>query len=606
MKKNVVKRLLTSLLTVSMAAMLLAGCGGNSSSSSSSSSSESAAAKTEESAPAAESEAAGTEAAAEEGAGTDDTFIADRTITVQVYVDDIGNTLPDDLNNTPVMQEITKRTGIKLDINYTPGESDGDVLSAQLASGTIPDVIFCYLNNSTRPEFSILKKAANEGMFADVSEYMANSKVYCKYMEEGYLPADSYQNIVFRDDWDEPGVYLLHLSIDQKDTSLDIIPEEEYIGGMWIQKRIVDDLGIDPKTINTMDQFYDLLVQIKEKGYTDDNGNPVYPLGPKYWGGSPDALQYIITGYDWGVSDGYNIDEDGNVKHVAETDHVYDGINFIRKLLAENLINPEFFTMDSTRAEEVSKNHNSAIMADCHNYVDIIYESDDWVPLGPLNDISGDNKEIVSGKGGYGCMAISADAENPEEIFKFFDWLSTYEGQLLAEYGVEGLSYNMVDGYPVLTDEAMQHVNAGDEDWMINSVGAAFGGSGNYFFEFALTDRNNLEYFGESRPGANSEDSSYARSVELVKEYQVEKKLVPGLSATAYLSADEMADVNAQMSLLDWDETFVQACFASSDEEVTKIIESFRSQLKAAGVEKFEEYVKSVYEEDPTLVSFFH
>ena len=24
------------------------------------------------------------------------------------------------------------------------------------------------------------------------------------------------------------------------------------------------------------------------------------PWGPKYWGGSVDALKYIATGYDWG------------------------------------------------------------------------------------------------------------------------------------------------------------------------------------------------------------------------------------------------------------------------------------------------------------------
>ena len=37
-------------------------------------------------------------------------------------------------------------------------------------------------------------------------------------------------------------------------------------------------------------------------------------------------------------------------------------------------------------------------------------------------------------------MAISAEAENPEEIFEFFDWLSTVEGQTIAQYGVEGVS----------------------------------------------------------------------------------------------------------------------------------------------------------------------
>ena len=60
-----------------------------------------------------------------------DTWIADRTITIQCYVDDIGYALPDDINSTPVMQRIAELTGIKLDLRYTPGESDATVMAAQ-------------------------------------------------------------------------------------------------------------------------------------------------------------------------------------------------------------------------------------------------------------------------------------------------------------------------------------------------------------------------------------------------------------------------------------------------------------------------------------------
>ena len=582
MKKKMVKRLMAASVAGTLAVTMFAGCGGSSDSKDSS-------AKTEDT--------------GEDNSDKPDTWIADRTITVQAYVDDIGNTLPKDFNNTETMKKITELTGIKLDVKYTPGDSDAKVLASQLASGTIPDVIVSYLDNSTRPEFPLLYKAAKDGMFADVSEYMKNSEVYSQYYEDDYLPDDTKNNIVFRDDLD--GVYLWQMNIDEIDRSLEYDADEEYVGGMYIQKAIADDLGIDTTAINTQEDFYDLLVKIKEGGYTDDNGNAVYPLGPKYWGGSVDALKYIATGYDWGVSDDYNLDENGDVKHIAETDHVYDEINFVRKLLDEDLMNPEFFTMDSTRAEEVSKNHNSAIIADVHNYEEIVYSSEDWIPLGPLNDISGDNKEVVRGKSGRGCMAISADAENPEEIFQFFDWLSTKEGQIIAQYGAEGVSYTMEDGYPRLTDEVAEKLNAGDTDYLINTIGAGFGGSGNYFFEFVLTNKNNKDNFGESRPGASSGNSAFARSVQIAKDYPVEKKLVSGLNATAYMSVDELADVKMQMDLLDWDETFVQACFAKSDDEVKSIVESFRNQLAAAGIDRFEAYVKSVYEEDPNAVNFY-
>ncbi len=529
-----------------------------------------------------------------------DTWIADRTIRVQVYVDDIGYTLPKDLNETPVMKKITELTGIKLEIGYTPGDSDSKTLAAQLAAGRIPDAIFCYLNNSTRKEFPIILKAAKEGMFADVTEYMKNSKVYKKYMEPGYLPGDAYTNISFRDDL--PGTYLMQLAIPAVDRSTEYVPEEEYVGGLYIQKSIADALGIDPQAIRTEDELYDLLVKIKEGGFKDDNGNPVYPMGPKYWGGSVDSLTYMLTGFNFSpLGSDYSMDADGHVKHEVETDFVYDKINYVRKLLAEGLMNPEYFTMDATRAEEVCKTKNSAIIGDVHNYVDIIYESEDWVPLGPLNDRTGKNPEYTSGKGGYGAWAISADAEKPEEIFAFFDWLSTYEGQLICNYGVEGLTYDMVDGKPVLNAEAMEKLNSNDQDWMINSVGAGFGGSGCYFFEFVLTDRDNQGNFGESRPGATA-GSTFARAVQLAKDYPVEKVLVPGLDISAYLSAEPLADVKTNMDMLNYDEMLVQAMYANSDEEVKSIVESFRAQIKAAGIDRLYEYVEKLYAENPAAV----
>jgi hypothetical protein len=95
-----------------------------------------------------------------DSAAQPDSWIADRTIVVQAYVDDIGYTLPKDLASTPVMQKIKELTGISLEIRYTPGDSDSAVLASQLAAGNIPDVVISYLDNSTRKEFPILLKAA--------------------------------------------------------------------------------------------------------------------------------------------------------------------------------------------------------------------------------------------------------------------------------------------------------------------------------------------------------------------------------------------------------------------------------------------------------------
>ena len=536
-----------------------------------------------------------------------DTFIADRTIVIQAYIDDVGYALPKDINETPVMKEITRRTGIKLDVQYTPGESDMNVMTAQIAAGTIPDVILSYLNDSSRPEFSILLKAAKEDMFADLSPYFADSKVYSKYLEDGYLPNDTKKNVMFREDMNG-SCYLVHLAIPQIDKSITFEPDEDYIGGMYIQKSIAEALEIDPREIKTQEALYNLLVAIRDGGFTDANGNPVYPLGPKYWGGSADALGFVANEYDWGGSNGFfNMNEEGEIQHQAETIYASEQVKFMRKLLNEGLLNPEFFTMDTTRAGEASRSKNSAIIGDCHNFTDLmIQEGDLWLPVGPLNDYKGQNAGLVFGKTGYSVWAVSSKAENPEEIFKFFDYMSTYEGQLLATYGIEGEHYEMVDGFPVLKSEIAELIKNGESETLYE-IGAGFGGEGCYLLHSIMTDTDAKGYFGEAWPGAGAtgEGAAYEKPLAIAEYSPRTYTLVEGLPATAYLSHEGLEDIQAQMSLLDYRETLVQAIFAESDEAADQILNSFVEQMKSAGLDEFKAYLKTIYDADNASIRFY-
>lgn len=532
-----------------------------------------------------------------------DTWIADRTITVQAYIDDIGYSMPKDFSATAVGKKLKELTGITLDVRYTPGDNDTAVMTAQFAAGNIADVVLSYLNNSTRPEFPALYKAAQEGMFADLTNLLPETKVFSKYLEKDYLPEDSYNNITFRQDLD--GAYILHLRVDAQDTSEIYDPQRATLYGLFIRADIAEALNVDVQNIRTSQQLYDLCVAIRDGGFKDDNGDPVYPIGPKYWGGSVSSLEDVIPDMYAGVwSSQYAMDAEGKVQHDAETDAVYERIALVRKMLDEGLMNPEFFTMDGTRAMEASEIGNSAIIAGVDAYQSIIYGSDRWLPLGPMADRSGFSGSYTTGKGGNGVMAISADAEKPEEILAFFDFLSTYEGQLLGTYGVEGVSYEMVDGKPVLTEEAKQHLDAGDTAWLSDNIGASFGVQGYYFFYYAVTDLQPMAYFGENRPGSGS-SATYTRAIELATKYPRQIQRAHGLTAESYLSLEQFSDLKAQLSLLDYNETFVQACFAESEEQVKSIVETYRAQLKSAGIGEFEAYLETLNQQDPDALFIY-
>ena len=530
-------------------------------------------------------------------------FIANRTITIQAYMSDVGDSLPDNQATSPAHLELKRLTGIELEVRFTPGDSSRAVLTAQLAARNIPDAIINYLNNSTRPEFPVLINAARDGMFADISGYFAGAKAYNRYLERDYLPADSRQNIMWRDDLGGK-VYLVHLDVPVTESTT-FEPTQNLIGGTYIQEAVVRQLGIDINAVRTPEDYLALLRRIKNANLRDSNGRPMWPLGPKFWGGSYDALQYSVRGLNWGVSDGYNITADGRVLHEVETDWAWRKVSYVRTLLAEGLMDPEYFTMDETRAMEYYANNSAAIMGDVHNYVEFIYSRGGWIPLNRMADHAGVVDLVRGGKGGYCSWAISARANNPKEIFDFFDFMSTREGQTFSLYGKEGETYEMVNGRPRLNSEVMSLLNAGNTNALINRYGYGFGGVANYFFDAVLTNRDNRGLFGEDQPGMES-GTAFAKAVEIGVNYPPPPyRIVRGLSANGYLNHEAMAAIQPAMAMLDYPEVVQQAIFAPNETEARRILESFKNQLTNAGLRQFTAYLESIYRADRNAINFY-
>ncbi len=588
------KKIFACCMAVMMAMGLLSGCSAkNTATTSTSGNTTTEAAKTDTTTETKTDETTTETTASDQDAGKPDTWIADRHLVGRSFIDDQGESLPGDQLNNDMMTELRNRTGMDIEWQYTAGTSDLDVMTTALAAGDLPDLIVSYLNNSSRKEFPILMKGAREGLFTDITPLIKNTKIYSKYFEDGYLPDDTKNGVMWRPEFNG-AAYFVHMNIKR-------VPEADEwkgLGGMKLQRSIAEALNVDIKSIKTQDDFVTLLRKIKEGGFTDNNGAPVFPLGPRIWGGSYSGSTNVIENYNFGsASEGFDY-LDGKVQYDVMTDYVIQQIMFYRQLFAEKLINPEFFTMDPTRADEASRANSSAVIASAHGLVDM-FRTEDYTTLFLQNTKGEQNVSYESYKTGYCVWAIPSTAKNPQEIVDFLDYLATYEGKLLNKYGIEGVHFDIKDGFPAPKSEYMQMVKDGEM---------------NKFYDTGLwsqgfisdTDVWNEKDFGEQQYGARQDPDAYAFSLKQWNEWPTTRIFVDGFGGRGFLQDKPELEANLNPLFAQADDIKVSAVFAKTDADAIKIIENYRTQLKNAGIEEFCAYLDEVYTKNPKAIKFIN
>jgi putative aldouronate transport system substrate-binding protein len=65
--------------------------------------------------------------------------------------------------------------------------------------------------------------------------------------------------------------------------------------------------------------------------------------------------------------------------------------------------------------------------------------------------------------GGWG-IAITTACKDPERAFEFLDWMCSEEAQVLVNWGIEGVNYNVVDGKRTVPDEEQRRADT-DPDY---------------------------------------------------------------------------------------------------------------------------------------------
>lgn len=421
-------RIGAAVLATAMVGTLLTGCGGGSASTTASTGDGTAAASSTESS----------------GDG-------DNTYTMfmrSTYVDWIK-----ELKWYDVAEE---RTGIHVDYISGPEEFN-DVYSEidqRVISGDLPDAVMTKLAQTN--------VYGPQGVFADLAPYI-----------EKYAP--NLQKYID----DNPDYKAL---VTDKDGHIYGLCKETPIFADLIGYRVdqFKAAGIDPDSIVTIDDFTKALETLKAY-YGKDNPN-YYPLT-----GRDTAIRFAswfgaASNISSTESNGIYINghyKDGSIDIM--NDGAYKMVETMKKWYDEGLIQPEWVagTFGEADWEVAMLNGNGSVFYDYYNRAEWFMENggpdnDPNYQMGVLNFIKDDNgnpqKMTVSMKYNDECVtAVNANCSEDKikTILTFIDYFYSEEGEILANYGVEGESFKDTNGDKefIVDYQTEEATPAGEKRW---------------------------------------------------------------------------------------------------------------------------------------------
>ena len=439
------KKLVALLLSLALV-LSLGACGGNGESSTSSEASPSS--TTEESGAAAES---GDESQAETAeTGEFQLPIVDEPTTLSYFVADDSNAaiMTTDWNDNEFYQEMERRTGVHLEFEMVSSADYQTNFNLMIASGNLADMI--YVGASYYAEG--VDAAIDDGYFLDltdlVDEYMPNY--------ERIRTSDVQYELLSTTDSGRLGaVYELRQS-----------KQGPWLG-LWIRQDWLDDLGLE--TPVTFDDYHEVLTAFKnEKGATA-------PLILNF-SGSDGEFGTMSGGLN--VLNSWQLDETGKVNFGPYMDAWKEYVTIMHQWYTEGLIDPDFMATDERTADMAKVVTGASGLFAALYTMPSVYEAapeDPNMNLAPVNPPvmnEGDEGHIrLRDSYTSGNTAISADSENWEVALRWLDYLYTDEGALLANYGVEGDTFEFDEnGEPVFTDKILNNENG----WTMTQTVASY------------------------------------------------------------------------------------------------------------------------------------
>lgn len=458
----------------------------------------------------------------------------------------------DSFGGRPVDDEITKRTGVTLDIRKS-SEQDQQ-LAVLISSNDLPDMVY----NGTRELDTLLVK----------SSYSYNELI------SEYAPDFIVEPIVIANNtMDDGNFYTIKNNYSPPEEWREDNPRFVASPGsptLHVRKDILNELG-NP-AINTLADFEKILGMVKE-GYPD-----MAPLAL----GPDDQYGERYFKMTFGIKSGDSkVYEDGGKIYFQSRDPNYlEAYRYLNNLYRKGYINAESLIYkyeDFQQAVNSGKTFSAARSVDLSSEANKAFEGAGLnYEMTILDKMLSEEAGIVDDRVGWAGIYISKNCKQPDRAIKFVQFMRSDEGQKLSVWGIEGEHYSLTDdGYPELTPAMKEY--AADYTDMVKKVG-------NMAWAFAVTSKPEgvWNYTETERTG-------WLRlSKERIKEFKpVYNFVVP---------TDNIEETEIYSKIVDYEKTqTVKLISAESEEQFMNTYEDMIKRFEAMGLKKLEDWMTNKY-----------
>ncbi len=526
------KRVISILASLTLTVGLLAGCGAGNN-----------------------TESAGDTAQTEESA---------EPITITFFDKNSGSNTFDD----PVAKAIEEKTGVKIEVENPTGDPL-EKLNLMLTGQNYPDIVLMDRGNE------IVQRYIEAGALIPLNDLIDEYAPNIKEMYGDVLNKSRHT--------DGLNYYLNNWYGEDPDAVAGVLMRRDLLA------EIVGEERANSSEPFTQTEYVDILRQFKEK-YPTINGQESVALTL-----NGESKNYEGTLYGMYGMVSYSVGDDNSIQHKVKDPRYQEAITFVNGLYTEGLLDKEWVV---NKSEQWTQKLSSGIVFSTFaSYWDTdgvntalastIGEEARFYSYKVVPDGVDPSETTYSGRStlGWDAIGITANCKNPVEVIKFIDYLVSEEGQYLLMWGVEGETWDMVDGVHVpkqevidgfLTDWDATKLSTGARKWTW-FIKNGYGSDGTPYDITKYQTSDVAQFANESFGESDRYDTADLTGLE------------PAGSSPDGLKWQKVQDV--------YNQTFPKIVNAASEEEAISVYESMVAEMNASGLEDVEAYMTKQYQE---------